>query len=53
MRRFDRDKLDNGYRRHRMVSALTLLKSEDSPIVIEKELIEENLHDYQISYQNG
>ncbi len=30
VRRFDRDKLDNGYRRHRMVSALTLLKSEDS-----------------------
>lgn len=31
VRRFDRDKADNGYRRHRMVSALTLLKSEDIP----------------------
>jgi serine/threonine-protein kinase HipA len=30
VRRFDRDKLDDGYRRHRMVSALTLLKSEDT-----------------------
>lgn len=31
VRRFDRDKTDNGYRRHRMVSALTLMKSEDIP----------------------
>lgn len=31
VRRFDRDKSENGYRRHRMVSALTLLKSEESP----------------------
>lgn len=31
VRRFDRDKTDHGYRRHRMVSALTLLKSEDVP----------------------
>lgn len=31
VRRFDRDKKENGYRRHRMVSALTLLKSEDIP----------------------
>lgn len=29
VRRFDRDKADNGYRRHRMVSALTLLRSDD------------------------
>jgi len=31
VRRFDRDYTDNGYRRHRMVSALTLLRSEESP----------------------
>jgi serine/threonine-protein kinase HipA len=31
VRRFDRDKTVHGYRRHRMVSALTLLKSEDIP----------------------
>jgi len=31
VRRFDRDHTDNGYRRHRMVSALTLLRSEESP----------------------
>ncbi|MDR3490428.1 MAG: HipA domain-containing protein [Gammaproteobacteria bacterium] len=31
VRRFDRDKSDAGYRRYRMVSALTLLKSDDSP----------------------
>jgi serine/threonine-protein kinase HipA len=31
VRRFDRDKGDTGYRRHRMVSALTLLRSDDSP----------------------
>lgn len=31
VRRFDRDKSEHGYRRHRMVSALTLLKSEDIP----------------------
>ena len=31
VRRFDRDKADNGYRRHRMVSALTLLKSDENP----------------------
>jgi len=30
VRRFDRDKTTGGYRRHRMVSALTLLKSEDT-----------------------
>ncbi|MDX1900381.1 MAG: type II toxin-antitoxin system HipA family toxin [Gammaproteobacteria bacterium] len=30
VRRFDRDKCVDGYRRHRMVSALTLLKSEDN-----------------------
>ncbi len=35
VRRFDRDKSDEGYRRHRMVSALTLLKSEDNPVVRE------------------
>ncbi len=33
VRRFDRDDTDNGYRRHRMVSALTLFKSEESPAV--------------------
>jgi serine/threonine-protein kinase HipA len=32
VRRFDRDKSENGYRRHRMVSALTLLKSDDNPV---------------------
>ena len=31
VRRFDRDHTDEGYRRHRMVSALTLLRSEESP----------------------
>lgn len=31
VRRFDRDHTDNGYRRHRMVSALTLLRSEETP----------------------
>lgn len=31
VRRFDRDKSKEGYRRHRMVSALTLLKSEETP----------------------
>ena len=31
VRRFDRDWTDAGYRRHRMVSALTLLRSGDSP----------------------
>lgn len=31
VRRFDRDKAENGYRRHRMVSALTLLRSDESP----------------------
>lgn len=30
VRRFDRDICDQGYQRHRMVSALTLLQSEDS-----------------------
>lgn len=30
VRRFDRDKTEKGYRRYRMISALTLLKSEDS-----------------------
>ena len=29
VRRFDRDRADDGYRRHRMVSALTLLRSGD------------------------
>lgn len=29
VRRFDRDKIDGGYVRHRMVSALTVLRSED------------------------
>lgn len=31
VRRFDRDKTHQGYRRHRMVSALTLLRADDSP----------------------
>ena len=31
VRRFDRDRDDNGYRRHRMVSALTLLRSDEDP----------------------
>jgi serine/threonine-protein kinase HipA len=31
VRRFDRDRVDDGYRRHRMVSALTLLRSDDDP----------------------
>ena len=31
VRRFDRDRTDAGYRRHRMVSALTLLRADDSP----------------------
>ena len=32
VRRFDRERLDTGYRRHRMVSALTLLQAGDSPV---------------------
>lgn len=31
VRRFDRDKTEQGYRRHRMVSALTMMRSEDNP----------------------
>jgi serine/threonine-protein kinase HipA len=31
VRRFDRDRVDGGYRRHRMVSAVTLLRTEDDP----------------------
>jgi serine/threonine-protein kinase HipA len=31
VKRFDREKIADGYRRARMVSALTLLKAEDSP----------------------
>jgi len=31
VRRFDRDKAETGYRRHRMISALTLLASDESP----------------------
>ena len=31
VRRFDRKKTEKGYHRHRMVSALTLLQSDDSP----------------------
>ena len=31
VRRFDRDREDAGYRRHRMVSALTLLRAGDGP----------------------
>jgi len=32
VRRFDRDRAEDGYRRHRMVSALTLLQSADNPV---------------------
>ena len=32
VRRFDRERTDTGYRRHRMVSALTLLRAGDSPV---------------------
>jgi serine/threonine-protein kinase HipA len=31
VRRFDRDRAESGYRRHRMVSALTLLRADESP----------------------
>jgi serine/threonine-protein kinase HipA len=31
VRRFDRDRADEGYRRHRMVSAVTLLRTDDDP----------------------
>ncbi len=31
LRRFDREWSENGYQRHRMVSALTMLRSDDSP----------------------
>lgn len=31
VRRFDRDRVEDGYLRYRMVSALTLLRSEDDP----------------------
>jgi len=36
VKRFDRDKEKTGYFRHRMVSALTLLKSEDNPTAREQ-----------------
>ncbi len=32
VRRFDRERVDTGYLRHRMVSALTLLQTGDSPV---------------------
>ena len=32
VRRFDRDWTENGYQRHRMVSALTILRGSDEPI---------------------
>ena len=32
VRRFDRDRVETGYRRHRMVSALTLLQSDENPV---------------------
>ncbi len=35
VRRFDRDKTDTGYRRHRMVSALTLMRADENPIAKE------------------
>lgn len=31
VRRFDRERTENAYQRHRMVSALTILQSDDSP----------------------
>jgi serine/threonine-protein kinase HipA len=31
LRRFDRDRADHGFRRHRMVSAVTLLRADDDP----------------------
>lgn len=31
VRRFDRDRADDGYRRHRMVSAITLLRTDNDP----------------------
>lgn len=31
VRRFDRDRTEKGYQRHRMASALTMLQSDDSP----------------------
>ena len=33
IRRFDRDRDEDGYRRHRMVSAITLLRTDDDPTV--------------------
>lgn len=33
VRRFDRDRAENGYRRHRMVSAVTLLRTDDDSSV--------------------
>lgn len=35
VKRFDRDKAKEGYYRHRMVSALTLLKSDEDPLIKE------------------
>ncbi|MEX2572492.1 MAG: HipA domain-containing protein [Gemmatimonadota bacterium] len=35
LRRFDRQKLEGGYLRHRMVSGLTLLRAEDTPTDME------------------
>jgi serine/threonine-protein kinase HipA len=32
VRRFDRDRVESGFRRHRMVSALTLLQSDENPV---------------------
>jgi len=32
VRRFDRERVENGYRRHRMASALPLLRSDDNPV---------------------
>lgn len=36
VQRFDRDKTTEGYQRHRMVSALTLLQAEESPVQRER-----------------
>lgn len=35
LRRFDREKVEGGYLRHRMVSGLTMLRAEDTPTVME------------------
>jgi serine/threonine-protein kinase HipA len=36
VKRFDRDKAENGFLRHRMISALTVLRTDDNPLRREK-----------------